>query len=603
MSLRRQGVYGDNLPTKETNNVEAASFSIGGIIGQFERKYVSAFQIDDPEKLLEVFGVGISSYYGDDVVKAFFRNTPNISSKLWVKSHVGNDGRAIDAVVANANLNDQISPTLRLEAAYKNNLEYGISGNRTGYKVTNGNRFTTAFRSIALANATSAELDSVIDVKVGDIMKFVLTGGGGATVYKKITAVDEANRTISWTGALHTTATASIDDVATVIGFKLQTYRKTLTGVVTEVEKDLGKQWCTMEPEVTDYYVQNVHSENKWLKISDLSSVSTLQESFPTDASIAYLAGGADGTTPSTAAQWDFNLSALDNKPIRFLANCETTLESVNRNGENYCKDRSDNPRWLYNIPSDRSKSQLLSLGALYQRSDEVHGVICANWLGIDDQFTTSPVAPDREIPNVGHVMGAWIRAIETLGIHYVPAVQEISLLGVNSVVGEQFDDDENRTDLVNSGINLIQKRDGIGIQIRNFVSPSTNTAFIFANGSLMRNFIKVSAVQSLSSSENKPNSFNRIKEDKTALLRFYYNLWERGSTGSVPEGETFGQQDDGTGSSTAPSDHFQVKADAVNNPQSSINLGQRDLDSWFTYPTPAGSIKIGVGILLRSSN
>ena len=36
---RRLGVYGENLPTKKTLTVEPSDFSIGGFIGQFERKY------------------------------------------------------------------------------------------------------------------------------------------------------------------------------------------------------------------------------------------------------------------------------------------------------------------------------------------------------------------------------------------------------------------------------------------------------------------------------------------------------------------------------------------------------------------------------------
>jgi len=33
----------------------------------------------------------------------------------------------------------------------------------------------------------------------------------------------------------------------------------------------------------------------------------------------------------------------------------------------------------------------------------------------------------------------------------------------------------------------------------------------------------------------------------------------------------------------------------------SSLNAGNRNYDIFFTYPAPAGSIKIGVGIMLRS--
>jgi hypothetical protein len=78
------------------------------------------------------------------------------------------------------------------------------------------------------------------------------------------------------------------------------------------------------------------------------------------------------------------------------------------------------------------------------------------------------------------------------------------------------------------------------------------------------------------------------------------YRLWFVGSTGNVPTGETFGQQQNDDGTLTDFSDHVQVIADAINNPLSSINLGERNIDVYFTYPAPAGSIEINVGILIR---
>jgi hypothetical protein len=165
--------------------------------------------------------------------------------------------------------------------------------------------------------------------------------------------------------------------------------------------------------------------------------------------------------------------------------------------------------------------------------------------------------------------------------------------------VGDQFLSDLDRTDLAENGINVIQELDGIGTIVRNFFTPSIDVAYQFGNGILMRNFIKISAVDSLQPSENQPNSIGRIKEDRMAILQFLYRLWESGSTGNVPTGETFGQTQDEEGNESTPEDHFEVKADAINNPQISINAGERNIDVYFTFPAPAGSIKIGVGILL----
>jgi hypothetical protein len=139
-----------------------------------------------------------------------------------------------------------------------------------------------------------------------------------------------------------------------------------------------------------------------------------------------------------------------------------------------------------------------------------------------------------------------------------------------------------------------------VGIVLRNLFTLSTTLEFQFANATLMREFIKVSAVESLQGSENTPNTFDNVKADRMAILQFLYRLWDAGSTGTTPKGELFGKSFRPDGSETKPEDHFEVKADIVNNPVSQLQTGNRNLDSWFTAPTPAGSIKIGVGLFLR---
>ena len=100
---------------------------------------------------------------------------------------------------------------------------------------------------------------------------------------------------------------------------------------------------------------------------------------------------------------------------------------------------------------------------------------------------------------------------------------------------------------------------------------------------------------------ENTPNSLNRIKEDRMAVLFFMRRLWDRGNTGNAPVGETFGQSETVDGEPTDFDDHVEVIADLTNNPQDRINAGERNVWIYYSFPTPAGSIKISVGILLRT--
>jgi hypothetical protein len=605
-NLRRLGVYGESNPTKKSGLVTAADFNIGSIIGLFERRYKTAKVCNNITEFQEIFGNHITStYYGWDAVKGFFDNSVGTAAKLYVVGHVGYDGTIYDGVSATVSLNDT-GPvaTLKLESAYKNELEYSASGNRTGYTVTNGNRFTTDIATASLAGDTFIYPTSVAGMVVGDIIKVVSTGGGGATVYKKITAIDETLGKVSFVGAFDGAAFPQANDVVTIPGFQLQLYRKSINGIEAKVEEGLGKIWCTMEDEVTDFFVENVFNQSSWIKCTDLDSAGALGTTFPADVtSVTYLTSGADGTAPTTAAHYSQDLLALDDLPVRFIANPESTTEAVQKAIETYSRARilGDYPKVIYNIAEDQTKTQLITIGNAFQRSDDVAGVIVGDWLEVTDPFATSINAPNRNIPNVGHVMGAWIRSIADLGIHFIPSTKATPLFGINDIVRETTFDMDEITEVAESGVNVIQFVDGSGFIIKNFFTPSTTQEFQFANGILMRDFIKVSAVDSLQTSENTPNSFNRILRDKDAILNFMLNLWFRGSTGNVVEGETFGQSLNTDGSPTVWTDHFEVQADLINNPQSSINAGERNLDIWFTYPAPAGSIKIGVGLLLRS--
>ena len=605
-NLRTFGVNPANLPVKRTITVQASDFLIGGMILNAERRYNRAFEVSSPEEYAEIFGGQVSvNDYGPDAVKGFFDNTVETSPTLVVQTFLGYDGSNVDSVVASRLVADAgaDSDAYNIQAAYQGELEYGTSGNRTGFRITSATRFTTlAAATVAATGVSMAQLDSVIGIVVGDIVRFDATGG---VVYKKVTAIDEANNTITWAGDFESAPAAgetlAVDDVVDVPGFTIQTFRQSVNGVETEVAVDLGQQICSTESEVSDFYVENIHAANNWIDITE-ASASTLQNRFPTaNSATIYLAGGADGTAVATATAARVFYEKLNDFNVRFLANPETTDTAIQKELEAYSRSRSkvDNPIVIGVLPENRTKQQLITLGNSYQRSDEVDAVLVGHWLRVNDPFTLSQNAPLRTVPACGHVMGLWIRTIDTLGIHFVPSTNQTLILGAEGVVGDQFLNDRDRTDIAEAGVNLIQERVGVGIKFANCRTPSTDVAFAFGNGIVMKNFIKVSSVDSLQGSENTPNSLNRLQSDRMAILTFLYNLWFSGSTGDVPEGETFGQTVDADGNATGPEDHFTVSIPVNRNTPAILQMGQRNIEVYFRYPAPGESIEIGVGILL----
>lgn len=734
-NLRKLGVHGVNAPTIKSPTVRASDFNIGGIIGNFERKYKVAFEVNSPKQEQVIFGDFINSNsYAKDTTQLFWNNLGGQNATLWIKSHVGYTGTAYDAVNASVIVKDQNgiesaiaaaneiktamnahaadatkhttaidnvnfpittdsaqdlttllalinqivivytahevdalkasawayhaaqeSPssalastatvttlagaitvladiktkynqhdanntthggvaahqlsltatgtganTLKFEAAYKEELEYGTSGNRTGVKIVNGIRFSTTL-AVAMTTAdTFAYLTSVSGVKVGDIITLKGTGATPGVIDRKILTIDETLKKITFASA--SAITGTIGDIVDVPGFKIKTYRKTITGLEQEIITSLSNSWCTMEPTVTNYYVENVHSENEYIKVSDQSSASTDLASFPDEiSSITYLTSGADGTAATTAAHYSVDLTAFDNSDIRFICNPETTDIDIQKAIEVYCSNRTDTPIVIANIVENQTLSQYSVLGSKYQRSNDVFQVNVANWLLVSDPYNVSPTAPYRAVPNGGAVMGAWIQSIAKNGIHVIPCITSISLSSISGVENDNLGnlEDDDRTTLAEYGINIIQFVSGNGYMIRNFFTPSMDEATRFANSILMRNFVKVSAEDSLQSSENTPNSFNRIKQDADAILAFMDRLWDVGSTGNVQIGETFGQLQNIDETFTDRLDHYSVIADAINNPITSIQAGERNIDVTFTFPAPAGSIEISVGLKL----
>ena len=607
---RTLGVHGKDLPTRKSKVISPSDFSIAAIVGQFERKYDNSFLVYNSREKQEIFGDDISSsWYGSETVDAFFNNVGDVGAKLYIKSHVGYTGAAIDAVVASATIQNQTPvDLLTLQAAYQYKaegaLEYGISGNRTGYTLTNGSRFETTCSTTGLATDTWIYVTSAADIKVGDTLKIFLTDGGAATVYHVVTAVDEATKKVSFTDVIHATKKATATDVVQVMGLRLRVWRKNLKGVVTEVDTDLGKVFCSLNSLVADYYIENIFSTSKWIDVTRIvTTPATPDLDFPTDVTdVTYLTSGADGTAPTTAAHWSRDLTQLDSIPFRFICNPETSTATIQQAIETYCHAREDKPKVFTVLPQDQTKAQLITLGNNHQRADDVLEVLVADWIKITDPFSNSVLAPKRVIPNCGFVMGTFIRTIETKGIHFIPQ-KDTPLFSVEGLDNDNIltISDDDRTDLANkAGINVIQFINGYGYVIRNFRTPSTSLEYRYFNAIVMREYIKISGVDSLQGSENQPNTFERIKEDRDAELQFMYSLWVRGSTGSVRTGETFGQSQNLDGSLTKFSDHVEVIADITNNPQSNINAGERNIDIYFTFPAPAESIYVRVGLWLR---
>ncbi len=607
--MKTLGVHAENRPTIKNLIVEPADFLIAGINCFTERKYDKVFSVRGIKEFQDIFGYDInSSWFGPEEVEGFFNNVSGIDATLYISSHVGYTGSAIDAIVASAIVNNSDTPAetlLTLKAGYQTKaggaLEYGVSGNRTGFTITKGSRFSTSVKTTGLITDTWIYCNSVADIKIGDTIKVGLTASGLIYEYKVVTAVEESTGRVSYASSFSKIATA--EDTVEVMGIRIQVWRKDIKGIVTEVDKELGKIYCAINSQVTDYYVENVFSTSKWIDITrGATTPDTPDEDLPADVTtVTYLTTGADGTAPTTASHWTRSLSRFDNMPVRLIFNPETSNSTIQSAGETYCKAREDKPKWICNIANDRTKAQLITIGNNFQRSDDVLMAVIADWVKIIDPFSTSDNAPPRIIPNVGFIAGLILRTIGLKGIHWIP-VKDTPIYGIIGIDNDNLGDigDADRTDIAEAGVNIIQYLKGKGYILRNLFTPSTSLEFKFFNAIMMREYIKVSGLDALQDDESTPNSYERIQKNKDAMISFGRSLWNKGSTGSVKTGETFGQGFDSENKPTKFEDHYLVVADMTNNTQVQINAGERYIDVYFSFAVPTGRIVLGCGIWIK---
>lgn len=752
--MRRLGVYGENLPTKKERSVEPADFSIAGLMGYFDRQYKRPYRLRSDIEGRSIFGEQTNrNFYGWDCLNGFFANLKGAAGSIYVLSPVGKD--AVQATLGAVDGNGEV--TLLIKAAYQGEDEYGEFANRTGISIEQGVCYESA---IVSADDHTLTVESVAGLHVGDIIKV-------GDKWSQVEAISESKKSVTLTDVL-------TGDVLQGIGFKLKTYRKSLTGLVDEVDKTLGEVWCTLNPNDPDHYAPQVFQQSSYIKVeaqttnpstdpiaaavkasvtagslkftalkagvdgndisvtvakvteqvgelltanvtstdrnahtvtanidvtvgdfvkvtgedgammtvsfvsmvtavannvisledwaeddyftartiecdkriskaycdvtvlqsdtevatkrfddvadvADLPLVSVEHVSGEAEYGTFALTGGADAIYPEVVpslpvsqegylsggtrgeTEWDFH--AFDTYPVRMLALCESANDALQSSLEQYCRNRDDNPVAVL-VPQYglHTKTAMAQMGNFFQRSDEVDALLVGNWLGVPDPFSTSPIAPDREVPPVGHIMGMWIYSIEQNGIHSTPARKNCSLSNVNSIIGYTADKDQDRTDLAEAGVNVIQKITGKGFLLRNAFTPSTAKEFRYANAVIQRNFIKVSCVDSLQDSENTPNTIAYVREDRMAVLQFMNKMWRSGSNGSTREGEFFGQYEKEDGSTSTVEDAFEVIADATNNSVATLQAGERNVDIWFMFPAPAGSIKIGVGLIYKTA-
>lgn len=589
--MRRRGVFGYNLPPRTGTEILPADFGIIGLIGRFDRGFEEPLVLNDKSEADYKAGDNRLGFYGRYVLDHAYANLRGTQCKIVLKGYVASDAVQAKSLVNGKNTASAIE-SAQVVSAFQLKNDKSTYGNKLAYSWINGDRFTTTLSANALINATTVQLSSVSDIRVGDVLRL------NGVVYTKVTGVDETLKTVTCTAI---SAAVTSGDSCAAIGFRITVYKKNRRGLLNEVRLPQSSRWLSLEPENTEFYIGNQFKDHPLINVTDSSSSSVvLFDKYPADITKQMLTGGSDGTAPSSSADWNDLLPSFDTYPVRLLANADSTVSGVNVGGEAYCLGRLDSPIWITNIGKNLTKDELITVGNGFQRSDQVQSVLAYGWRNVADPIGdgTNPVI---QIPNVGGVMGNWINTFYRFGFHRVPAGEDTPMAGYVDTpnLPEDLWSEDDRTDLLGAGINLIQAKAGRGIILRSFRTLSTNVGALFGHYLIMQNLIKISAVESLSQVENRPNKLSKLKEYGQKLNDFGLRLYNGSFPfGIDPEG-AFGSFTKEDGSTSTFIDVFIVQADEFNNSQASINVGEGDIAARFYPPPLLESLAIGVGVVI----
>lgn len=598
---REQGVHGRSAPPTGGSVFQPSDFSWAGLFIRAPRQIVTPdglLQIDssDTTGLNELLGPHSPEYFGRLSVESFFVNKGQVNGRLMVAVNI-----PTDAVQAEKTINDQADPTpgptLTGKSAWRNYAEESYDGNNTGFTLTNGVRAETTATAVAVPTAVELTLASVAQLRVGELLKIY----SAEPHYAKVSAINFAEKKVT-VSAL--TLAVAIDDVVEAMGFQIKIYRKDSRGVENEVQRQEHQIWCSLEPENAEFYVENVFRNHPYISWEDEGSAEPLDKSWPLDvAVVTYLTGGLQGTAP-TDADWKIDHAKFlgergIKKRVRWIANPESNTETANQDGMTAFNGTEEQPIWICNVPRLATKAEYIDYGTRLQRGDLIFGCAVGSTRPVADPIGAG-ANPVREIPLVAAKIGAWIRTIYTLGFQWAATGRHVPFLGFASSENEHPDDlytDLDLTEMKDAGINIVQRVAGAGLVCQSARAMSTDVKSQYEHYLLLINFWKVSARDSAVTEIGKPLTLEDVIALAGSVTSFALKTDEAGFPFDVQKNREFFATRDEAGNVLTFEEKFFARADASNNPQSSINAGNGNIDIKFRPPGITESLFFTVGL------
>ena len=325
--------------------------------------------------------------------------------------------------------------------------------------------------------------------------------------------------------------------------------------VIVKEQGEVVEEWDNLSmDETAENYVENIINGNSaYIQVTDLDSTSTPPDDRPAVQADTPLAGGADGITDITDA--DYTGSAADKSGL-FAFDEVDEVNTLSIPGlatqaavsalSAYCAGRGD-CGFVPDCPEGQNPQETQTFRELFDTS---YGYYYYPRIKINDPLTKTV----RVIPASGHIIGVFARSDGERGVHKAPA-NEIVL----GAVGLEYTITNGEQEILNpAGVNCIRAFRGRGIRIwgARTMSSDPNLRYVHKRRFLM--FVEESIADGTQWAPFEPNNpvlWGKIIRSAGAFLK---RQWLEGAL----YGET-------------PEEAYYVKCDEETNPTEVRQAGQ----------------------------
>jgi len=330
----------------------------------------------------------------------------------------------------------------------------------------------------------------------------------------------------------------------------------------------------TMDSTDARYAISVINSQSNWVVATDLASASTGVSKYVAAITGQSLAGGAAGTTP-TEAQIAAGITAFDSVLNSLIINAPGVTTSAGINPIiAYAEARKD--AFVVVDPINDTVANQLTLAASYTQSS--YAAVYYPAITINDPTNTTPGTIIAAANPGGAVVGKYAATDKSRGVFKAPAGLSVRVAGAVSVPSLT----NANLDSLNSAaapVNAIRFIPGSGIVLMGARTLKGGYADMYVPVRRSLIFLEKALVDLTSFAVFEPNDTVLYRQITATLTAFLTNFWSQGGL----RGAT-------------PDQAFFVLCNSTNNPLSTVEAGQVNIQVGVALQRPAEFVVINIG-------